>query len=105
MTSSLEQSDKIAAEGATGKRVTLDSMRALIKHVDFWWPENSPTTTVCAATTKTGYTIIGKSGCADPANFDKDKGKYFAYEDVIRQMWPLEGYKLADEIYSAKLLA
>jgi hypothetical protein len=26
------------------------------------------------------------------ANFDAAKGRQFAYEDAVRQMWPLEAY-------------
>lgn len=95
---SLEQGDALAAKGATGKRVTLASLKDKIASVEYWRPASSPTTTVCAATTATGYTVVGKSGCADPANFDEEKGKTFAFEDCIRQLWPLEGYRLSAEL-------
>ncbi len=41
-----------------------------------------------------GFTIIGKSAPASPENYDADLGKRLAYEDAVRQAWPLEGYAL-----------
>ena len=35
---------------------------------------------------------------ADAENFDKELGKKFAYEDALRQMWPLEAYLLRERM-------
>lgn len=54
--------------------------------------------TICAITTRAGFTVIGKTAPADPANFDADVGRKFAYEDALRQLWPLEGYLLRNKL-------
>lgn len=38
--------------------------------------------TLCFLVTNNGFTVIGKSAPASPANFDADLGKKSAYEDV-----------------------
>ena len=49
---------------------------------------------------RNGFTVIGKSAPASPENFDAAKGKLFAYEDAIKQLWPLEGYALRERLTS-----
>jgi hypothetical protein len=38
---------------------------------------------------RSGFVVIGTSAPMSPANFDREKGAIFAYEDAIRQLWPL----------------
>ena len=54
--------------------------------------------TICILVMKNGFTVIGKSAPASPENFDREKGERFAYEDAIKQLWPLEGYALRDKL-------
>lgn len=54
--------------------------------------------TVCLLVTKSGFTIVGKSAPADPANFDKALGEKLAYEDCVRQLWPLMGFSLREKL-------
>ncbi|ESY05256.1 hypothetical protein X752_25950 [Mesorhizobium sp. LNJC398B00] len=54
--------------------------------------------TICVMTLTNGFTLVGKSAPADPANFNQALGEKFAREDCIRQMWPLEGYLLREEL-------
>lgn len=54
--------------------------------------------TICIITMQNGFTLIGKSAPASPENFDPEKGKRFAYEDAIKQLWPLEGYALREKL-------
>ena len=56
-------------------------------------------TTVCMLTMKNGYTIKGMSACVDASNFDMNIGRKIAFEDAIRQIWPLEGYLLAERLF------
>jgi len=35
----------------------------------------------------------------DAANFDMNLGRKYAFEDAIRQIWPLEGYLLAERLF------
>lgn len=56
-------------------------------------------TTLCQLTLQNGYTINGTSACVDASNFDMDIGRKIAFEDAIRQVWPLEGYLLAERLF------
>jgi hypothetical protein len=60
------------------------------------------TTTVCFMVLENGYTILGKSGCADPKKYDRQIGERLAREDCIRQIWPLLGYQLKDQLYRGR---
>lgn len=37
-----------------------------------------------------------------PENYNEALGQKFAYEDCIRQLWPLMGYALRDRLAAAK---
>lgn len=104
---SIEVTDQEAAAVAKKPRVSLAAMEAKIrgryeftgeKVVD----EGTPVDTslkilsICILVLTNGFTIIGKSAPASPENFDAALGKKFAYEDAIRQLWPLEGYALRE---------
>ncbi len=50
--------------------------------------------TLCVLVLKNGFTIVGKSACASPENFNHEVGERVAREDAVRQIWALEGYQL-----------
>lgn len=54
--------------------------------------------TICLLQTRNGFTIIGKSAPASPDNFDAELGRKLAYEDAVRQLWPLMGYALRERL-------
>ena len=54
--------------------------------------------TICILVLKNGFTVIGKSAPASAVNFDAELGRKLAYEDAVRQVWPLMGYALRDQL-------
>lgn len=54
--------------------------------------------TLCILVLKNGFTIVGKSACASPENYNKDIGERIALADAKDQMWPLLGYALKDHL-------
>jgi len=54
--------------------------------------------TLCIVMMKNGFVVIGKSAPASPENFDAELGRKFAYEDAVRQLWPLMGFALRDRL-------
>jgi len=54
--------------------------------------------TVCILVMKNGFTVVGKSAPASPENFKAELGAKLAYEDCIRQLWPLLGYCLREKL-------
>jgi hypothetical protein len=99
---SLEATDAAAAAvQRTPNRVTLESMKDKIAAREFMRPEIEPTMTICMIRMDNGFVVVGKSAPADPANFNADLGEQFAFEDCIRQLWPLEGYALRERLAQA----
>lgn len=113
-TSSLEATEAECAEGRTAPRVSLGDIQANIAgqltftagHAAalFGAPADKALDllTICVVTLRNGFTIIGKSAPASPANFDAALGAKLAYEDAVRQIWPLMGYALRDRLYDAE---
>jgi Phage protein (N4 Gp49/phage Sf6 gene 66) family len=98
---SLEITDQqSAAVQKTPYRVTLESIKDKIERVDYINPEIAPQMTIALVKMCNGFIVVGKAAPADPANFNKELGEKFAYEDAIRQVWPLEGYALCNFLMS-----
>lgn len=53
---------------------------------------------ICLVVMKNGFTIIGKSAPASADNFNAELGRKLAYEDAVRQIWPLMGFALRDRL-------
>lgn len=80
--------------------VTQDEIDALIdasevqEHI-FWGKELAVSYKL-----PSGFTILGRAACVDPANFDIEIGRKIAKESVEHQLWQLEGYRLQLELKS-----
>lgn len=116
----LKSTDNYSADRATAPRVSLADMEGKIAGEYFFsaldgvdghyrgGPEAQGCAhanqlgllTICVLVMRNGFTVIGKSAPAPPENFDPEKGKRFAYEDAIKQLWPLEGYALRERLAS-----
>lgn len=55
--------------------------------------------TICTIVMKNGFIVIGKAAPADPRNYSKDIGMKNAYEDAVRQLWPLMGFALREHLH------
>lgn len=56
------------------------------------------TLTICLIVLRNGFVVVGKSAPASPENFSLSLGQKLAYEDAVRQIWPLMGYALRDKL-------
>lgn len=67
--------------------------------------ENLPTTlkllTICVLILKNGIKVIGHSSCVRPEIFDAEIGRQCARRMAIDEMWPLLGFRLADQLVAA----
>lgn len=54
--------------------------------------------TICVLVLKNGFTVVGQSACASPDKFDAVKGRWLARKDAVRQVWPLMGYMLRNQL-------
>lgn len=54
------------------------------------------TVTVCVITLHNGFTVVGKSACANPDNFEEELGQKLAFEDAKQQMYSLLAFRICD---------
>lgn len=54
--------------------------------------------TVCVLVLKNGFTVVGKSACASPENYNKELGIKIARANAREQIWALEGYALRSKL-------
>jgi hypothetical protein len=108
---SLQETDRQSAAVAVAPRVALSDIEAAIAHTHyavgseaFDVSSGGPlgTLTLCALTMRNGFTVIGKSAPASPENFNVELGRRFAYEDAVRQLWPLMGFAPRERIASGQ---
>lgn len=115
---SLQQSDNEAAAVAVAPRVSLADIEGAIKYrydinagaavgtlIGHTVETNGTSSadslallSICILVMRNGFTVIGKSAPASPENFNAELGKKFAYEDAVRQLWPLMGFSLRDKL-------
>lgn len=112
-TEGLKATEAECAAGRTAPRVSLNDIEAAIggvfhvnagEAVDALKLPAAPelgVLSICLVVMRNGFTIIGKSAPASPANFDRDLGRKLAYEDAVRQIWPLMGFALREKLAAA----
>lgn len=54
--------------------------------------------TFCVLVLQNGFTVVGKSACASPENFDAELGRKIARQDAVDDIWTLMGYELRSKI-------
>ena len=115
MTTENEIEAEIQAKGLTAPRITPQSIEDIIRFETYFvggdglygaahkegditeslaFPAELDLLTLCILVLRNGFTIVGKSACASPENFDAELGRKIARQDAINQIWPLEGYRL-----------
>jgi hypothetical protein len=79
-------------------KVTLEGIKSKIK-AECYIVLPDGRTTICQLTLQNGYSVNGTSACVDASNFDISMGRKIAFDDALRQIWPLEGYLLAERLF------
>ena len=83
-------------------KLTEDDIKARIIDAEFFHVDGT-TTTLCLVKTIGDFVITGTSACIDPTEFDAAVGRELAYEDALRQLWDLEGYRARCLAHDAKV--
>lgn len=79
-------------------QITIGDILAKITNVTYTLLADGRTT-ICQLTLQNGYTVLGKSACVCVENYNRALGEKYAYEDAVDNVWPLEGYLLAEKLY------
>lgn len=88
----------------SSERVTKEYMESRIAKVEYFYPDTfGGTMTLCQITLDNGFTVTGKSACADPANYNKEIGEHYSYERAFNELWPLFGFLLKERMFRAPL--
>ena len=111
MTKSLEATERECAEGRTAPRVSLDDIKAQIAEVHYFTAAQAlegrgrpffepafKVLTIALVAMNNGFIVVGKATPASPEKFNEELGRTLAYEDAVRQIWPLMGYALRDKL-------
>lgn len=96
MNETVEQ--EIQRKGLAAPRVTPTDVEASIASTYYHRPPGT-TLTLCVLTLANGFTVVGESACADPANFDHELGERIARDNAKAKIWPLLGYALRDRLH------
>ena len=83
----------------TKTKVTQEDVDAAIKAESYIVLPNGRTT-VCQLTLDNGFTVEGSSACVSQDNFDLMLGRSIARESAVEKVWPLLGFRLADQLSS-----
>ena len=92
-----EELQKQFEEQGKTKYVTTEMVEAEIESSQFHHFRDT-TVTVCCLTLKNGFTVVGKSACANPKNFEVMLGQQLAYDDEKQQVYSYLGFRLCDEM-------
>lgn len=111
MTERLEAEEGRNSAGRTAPRVTLSDVKNNIAEEHYVLGlqaisaaggisehQSADTLTICILVTQSGFCVVGKSAPASVENFDAGLGRTLAYEDAVRQLWPLMGYALRQQL-------
>lgn len=123
-TDSLAATEAECAVGRTAPRVSLGDIEGNIERTIFinggeaatvfdpYTARNGPlddaiksvaVLTICLIVLRNGFTVIGKAAPASAGNFDRSLGEKLAYEDAVRQIWPLMGYALRERLHRGEV--
>lgn len=81
--------------GKTAPRVTQESIEAQIESTRYL---HEGGLTICIITMMNGWMSTGVSAPASMANYDKDVGERYSYDNAFKPLWQLEGYLLREKL-------
>lgn len=89
-----------AHDGIEGA-IAAGSQHFAVRHDDRRADVHTALLTFCVLVLQNGFTVVGKSACASPENFDAEMGRRIARQDAVSQLWPLLGFNLKQRLYEA----
>ncbi|WP_266032381.1 Gp49 family protein [Brucella intermedia] len=88
--------------GLTAPRVTPEHIDSLIVDKTFTVLPSGKVM-VCEITLKNGFTVRGEASAVSKENFNEEIGRKVSFDKARAQIWPLEGYRLQNDLYIANL--
>jgi hypothetical protein len=98
--SDAELEQKIEDTKPTAPRITKEHIQSLIVDETYTNLEGTRTT-VCRLELANGFCVVGvNNGPVSAANYSQEIGCEYAYKAAVDQIWPLEGYLLAERLFA-----
>jgi hypothetical protein len=97
MNTESEIENEIQEKGLSAPRLTPEKIDATIAD-EAYYVFPGTTLTVCCLTLRNGYTVVGESAAASPANFDEALGRKIARQHARDKIWALAGYALREKL-------
>ena len=85
-------------DGAAGAAYNEASPDGVLRQFSFKAPPALSLLTFCVLVLRNGFTVIGHSACASPENYNEEIGQRIACENAEREIGPLLGFRLRDEL-------
>lgn len=87
-----------AFDGVAGSAYNHASPDGVLRPFTFTAPGTLGLLTFCVLVLRNGFTVHGVSACASPENYNKEIGERIARENAEREIWPLLGFRLRDQL-------
>ena len=84
-------SENVRVDGAF--RVTLADLKARVAEVEYI---ERGVLNIAVMKLDNGFWLVGKSAPVDPGNYNAEYGRQLAYDDALRQAWPLVAFAHLD---------
>lgn len=91
--SSLEATDAASEAVRKGFRITLADLTARVADTEYI---TRGQLTIAVLKLDNGWYLVGKSAPVDPGNYNAEHGRSLAYDDALRQVWPLLAFSHLD---------
>lgn len=78
-------------------KVTPEQIDDLLSRSYIEYARFDNTLTIGVAKLPSGFKVTGQSSCANPADFDKERGETGALKDIHAKLWEYEVYRVAHE--------
>lgn len=59
--------------------------------------------TLCLLILDNGFSVTGQSACANPAEYDRDLGEKYAFEDALRKAIPHYGFLRREHLHGLEV--
>lgn len=92
-----EELTQALADSPSPDRITPEYIDSRIAKIEFH--RLTETMTVCVITLDNGFTVIGQSACADPANYNQRIGEQIAESNARANLWAPFGFLLKEAMF------
>lgn len=80
-------------------KVTVEKINDILDHSEIDVKTIFDKVTVVTCKLPNGFALVESSGAVDKTNYDLEMGKQVCMKKITDEIWKLEGYSLANELF------